>query len=646
MRVTKACFRAGSTALLLFLALPSGRGQTTEAVLHNLLSEQVEPAATSKFQMELFLSHRIPALPSPKNAGEWTEQEQRLRKHVLDDVAFHGWPADWVHSDPKFQEMGVIQTGNGYRVRKFRYEVVPGLESTALLYEPEKTIGHAPAILNLLGHEPMGNAAEYEQKRCINFAKRGIFALSLGWFGFGELAIKGDSHDDAAALDLVGSNALGLFYLEMRRGLDYLATLPQVDSARLGVTGLSGGGFQTILLSSTDPRVAVTVEVAGFGALQSNITSPGDTSEVEEDATDLMDGEDYPTFVAMRAPRPTLLIHNAEDDCCFRAALVKPYIYDQVRPLFKLYGKAEDLGWYESSDPGTHNYQLFNRLQSYHFFDEHFHLTAVPDEIPSSGEVRTPQELAIGVPSDNLTILGLAKKLAAANTRPAIPQGDARDKLKQVIRYQPVSVDHAWRFSNTKRMTIRTVSYRFDLSNGLSATGVWLQAVGATDDAPLTIVLNDKGYAFAGEVIAEHVNRGEQVLALDPVFVGSAYPESPDPADWPLLIASSGERPLGLEAAQLAGVAKWLRDNNTDRPVQLETDGIRTSVIATVAAAVAPGTFSTITSRHAMKSLSYLLDTPVEYRAAPDLFCLDLYKYFDVDLIAAIAEPTKIKEIE
>jgi hypothetical protein len=174
-----------------------------------------------------------------------------------------------------------------------------------------------------------------------------------------------------------------------------------------------------------------------------------------------------------------------------------------------------------------------------------------------------------------------------ANTWPAIPEGEARGKLKQVIRYQPVSVDHAWRFSNTKRMTIRTVSYGFDLSNGLSASGVWLQAVGATDDAPLAIVLNDKGYASAGEVIAEHVNRRKQVLALDPVFVGSAYPESPNPADWPLLIASSGERPLGLEAAQLAGVAKWLRDNNADRPMQLETDGIRTSMIATVAAAVA-----------------------------------------------------------
>ena len=97
----KASFRVASTAALflaLLLTLPISHGQTTEATLHTLLAERVEPAATSKFQMEQFLSHRIPALPSPKSASEWTEQEERLRKHVLDDIAFHGWPAEWVHS--------------------------------------------------------------------------------------------------------------------------------------------------------------------------------------------------------------------------------------------------------------------------------------------------------------------------------------------------------------------------------------------------------------------------------------------------------------------------------------------------------------------------------------------------------------------
>ena len=120
-----------------------------------------------------------------------------------------------------------METGKGYRLRKFRYEIVPGFTSTAILYEPEVIQGRVPAILNVIGHEPNGNAVEYEQKRCINFAKRGMLALSLSWIGFGELAQPENAHDYTAQLDLVGTSAVGFFYLSMRRGLDFLAALPR-----------------------------------------------------------------------------------------------------------------------------------------------------------------------------------------------------------------------------------------------------------------------------------------------------------------------------------------------------------------------------------------------------------------------------------
>jgi dienelactone hydrolase len=629
-------------------------GQTTPETLEKVLAQPVQSPDVTAFQLQHYLSRRITPLPSPKSANDWTERQRQLREHILNDIAFHGWPTEWVHSAPDFQQVGATESRTGYQVSKFRYEIVPGFDATAVLYEPEKFSGPAPAILNLIGHHPMGEAAEDEQKRCINFAKRGIVALSLGWIGFGELALKGDDHDDAAALDLVGSNALGLFYLSMRRGLDYLAELPQVDSARLGVTGLSGGGWQTVMLSATDNRVAVSVEVAGIGALQSNITHPIDTDEIEENATDLNQGEDYPLFVAMRAPRPTLLIHNAEDTCCFRAALVKPYIYDEVRPFFELFGKPDALAWYENTDPGTHNYQILNRVRAYTFFTENFHLPAVSDEIPSSIEVRTPEVLAVGIPAGNLTIIGLAQKLAGTITRPLVPS-DAnarvnwaaiqREKLKEVIRYAPVSVENAWRMSNSRRMAIQTLSYRFDLTNDLSATGIWLKADDAGEDAPVTIVLNDKGYQASGETVSRRVNHGEQVLALDLIFNGSTRPQIPDSTDWELLVASAGDRPLGLEVAQLLGVARWLSANNAHKRIEVETDGIRSAVIAAVAAAIDPGAFSVITSRHAMTSLSYLLDKPVAFRSAPDLFCLDLYKYFDIDSIKAIGAPTTIRNL-
>ena len=101
---------------------------------------------------------------------------------MLRDVVFHGWPADWVNSPPKFEEVAVIETGDGYKLRKLRYEIVPGFYSTAILYEPDHLDGKVPAILNVNGHErPLGKAAEYKQKRCINYAKRGIMALNIEW---------------------------------------------------------------------------------------------------------------------------------------------------------------------------------------------------------------------------------------------------------------------------------------------------------------------------------------------------------------------------------------------------------------------------------------------------------------------------------
>ena len=76
----------------------------------------------------------------------------------------------------------------------------------------------------------------------------------------------------------------------------------------------------------------------------------------------------------------------------------------------------------------------------------------------------------------------------------------------------------------------------------------------------------------------------------------------------------------------------------------METFGIRNQVVALIAADLAPGLFSEIAIRGGMPSLRYLLDTPVKFESAPDLFCLDLYKQFDIDRLAMIAEPARVTQ--
>lgn len=210
--------------LLSSSAWPQGEG------LHiaELLKDEILSPAVADFQMRQRILQRTAPLPKlPATPSEWTASADRLRRHLVDDVVFHGWPKQWVDLPPKFEERGVIETGHGYRIRKLRFEIVPGFDSSALLYEPENLDGAVPAILNLSGHDgPLGYAYEFKQKRCISYAKHGILALNLEWFGFGELNREGNDHSFAAHLDLAGANGVGLFYLEMRRGLDYLYFIP------------------------------------------------------------------------------------------------------------------------------------------------------------------------------------------------------------------------------------------------------------------------------------------------------------------------------------------------------------------------------------------------------------------------------------
>jgi dienelactone hydrolase len=636
-----------------FGTLSATFGQTDPKQLTAVLAEQIVSPEVSRFQLRQYLLNRVSQPPAPASAPEWTREAGRLRQHLLNDVVFHGWPRDIVDAAPRFEERGVIDTGKGYRIRKLRYEIVPGFYSAALLYEPENAKAGSPAILNVNGHVGApGKSVEYKQKRCIQFAKHGIFALNLEWLSFGELAQKENQHWFGAHLDLVGRNELGLFYLEMRRGLDYLASHPLVDRNRLGMTGLSGGGWQTIVLSALDERVRVSVPVAGFSTLAARIeaNAHGDLGDVEQSATDFLAGSDFSHLVALRAPRPTLLIYNAQDDCCFRSGLVKPGVFDAILPIFKLYDAGDALRWYENFDPGTHNYQKDNRLQAYQFFSRQFNLPAFAEEGDLQPEVRSFEDLTVGLPQDNLSILGLARKLGREISRPPVPADAAqrrpwmdqqRAQLAQVLRYQPARLVRPWGIASTKTPALDATAYLFEMNNGVCANGVLVRVAACPDDAPVTLVLNDQGKKQAAEEVAARANQGEQVLALDLLFTGDAWQKVPVSA-YEQMVDGVGERSLGLIAAQLIEVGQWARNRSTANRLRLETTGLRSQVAALAASALRPDLFSEIVVHKGAHSLQYILDKPVEFSQAPEIFCLDLLKHFDLDRLETLAEGTRV----
>ncbi len=635
------------------------KGQADPGQVRSILSGQVQPRQVVTFQLQQFLMRHSPQLPAATSAAQWRAEAQKIRRRLLSAVIYQGWPAQWVNAAPDFQDVGAVPAGKGYQLHKLLYQIVPGFYISALLYEPAHLTGKLPAVLNVMGHwgKP-GNAMEFKQKLCINEALRGMIALSLDWIDMGESAVPDNVHWFASELDLVGANGVGLFYLAMRRGLDYLYNDPHVDHSRIAVVGMSGGGWQTLVLSSLDRRVDVSIPVAGFTSLKGRLERlPGEPGDLEQNATDFLTVADYPTLVAMRAPRPTLEINNVEDDCCFRAPLVKPSIYDAVKPFFMLYGKGDELQFHADTAISAHNFGIGNREQVYRFLDEHFGLRESSREIPVGEDIKTYDQLEVSLPPDNLTILSLARKMASEIQRSPIPSGSTemaawakagRARLAEVVRLHPVEVQHAWLEYDTDHNQVQSVSYRFEMNNGLGATGVWLKQASTPKGAPLTIVLNDGGFKAAAAErrqrlfeVADRMERGEEVLVANLLFTGDDSPDQPAHL-FTEMLAAAGERPLGMGAAQLVALAHWARKRWLPPRIRVETCGIRTEMIALVTAALEPNLFSEVSITGGMRSLSYLLDKPVGYEEAPDLFCLDLYKDFDIDRLELLAQPARV----
>src|SRR5947207_3476881 len=133
---------------LLFLPLPTFVfaagyvfGQSDPDEIGQVLGEEILAPSVAVHQVKSYILSRVAPPPTVTNAPQWTEEEKRLRQHLLQDVVFHGWPDEWVNTPPRFEDVGVVETGQGYRLRKLRYEIVPGFQSVAILYEPEGDAG-------------------------------------------------------------------------------------------------------------------------------------------------------------------------------------------------------------------------------------------------------------------------------------------------------------------------------------------------------------------------------------------------------------------------------------------------------------------------------------------------------------------------
>jgi len=280
---------------------------------------------------------------------------------------------------------------DGFHIEKVIFESLPGVYVTALLYvpsanEPGTRGKQHPAILVPAGHA--ANGKDYYQALCQRLVQRGYVVLSWDPVGQGERsqfwdAKAGKSRYNRICAEhavlgnmayLAGTNLARWEIWDGLRAFDYLLTRPEVDPARINITGSSGGGFQAIHIAALEPRIKVAAPSCYLTALPMRIYNrifKDPDSDPEQDLYGMIsNGVDHPGLLLLMYPRPVFLAAAVLD---FFPIEGTHKTFGEVAKLYRRFGHADRIGMTEGYH--THQYSDENQEAAFEFLD---HLNQLP----------------------------------------------------------------------------------------------------------------------------------------------------------------------------------------------------------------------------------------------------------------------------
>jgi dienelactone hydrolase len=289
---------------------------------------------------------QAPLWPEPRTGAAL---DQRIR----DVLGFAQLPAE-----PREVRVERTWTRDGLRGEEVSWWVGYGPRTHAFVLRPEEAHGPLPAVLALHSHDgvkffgkdkiadgPGPPAHEIAQLRDKAYggrafanvlARRGFVVLAHDVFLWGSrrfpletmharldpaqsevdqynTAAREHEHLVAKYCSVLGTTLAGVVSYEDRVALAYVQARPDVQRARVGCIGLSGGGCRAALLQATSDQLAASAVVGMMSTFRELLDAHLHQHTWMFVPPGLARVADWPDLAAARAPAPLLVQYNRQD---------------------------------------------------------------------------------------------------------------------------------------------------------------------------------------------------------------------------------------------------------------------------------------------------------------------------------------------
>ncbi len=422
---------------------------------------------------------------------------------------------------------------DGYRVEKVIYESRPRFFVTANLYVPKTGRAPFPAVLQPVGHSTSAKNRAFYQRIAIALVKTGFVVLTYDPIGQGERRIfwdaaLGDSkvngttgeHSMVGWQSVLGGESAARFRIwDGMRSIDYLISRPEVDRARIGVTGCSGGGTLTTYIAALDDRVAAAAPACYISDWEDQLEGTGPQDAEQQFPDQLLEGLNHADWIGMAAPKPYLIVSTDQDFFPLEGARKT---FAEIQRVWTLYDARAKAGWFH--EPGGHGVPDASREAICAWM--HKWLGAAGPV--HRGEIATEYEEDLNATPTGQVATSLGGETASTwNTRRFAnrvpprrepPPKGLREEVAARIRRQPSTVALDIRRSNPiegEGMRVEPFTYR-------SAEGLTIPALlcGASGKPALFLDSRGKANAIRSGDVPRLVKMGYRVLAIDVSGVG------------------------------------------------------------------------------------------------------------------------------